>query len=48
MQMAPVKVIVVGVTVMLVLSSLVEEGNLKNHFHSDKSTDCVKVHCQSC
>ena len=39
MQMAPVKVIVVGVTVVLVLLSLVEEGNLKNHFHSDNSAD---------
>ena len=38
MQMAPVKVIVVGVTVVLVLLSLVEEGNLKNYFQSDNST----------
>ena len=46
MQMARVKVMVVGVTVVLVLLSLVEEGNLKKYFHSDKSMDCVKV--QSC
>ena len=45
-QMAPVKVIVVTVTVVLVLLSLVEEGNLKKYFHSDKSMDCVIV--QSC
>ena len=45
-KMAPVKVIVVGVTVVLVLLSLVEEGNLKKYFHSDNSMDCVIV--QSC
>ena len=46
MKMVPVKVIVVGVAVVLVLLTLVEEGNLKNYFHSGNSTDCVIV--QSC
>ena len=40
LKMVPVKVIVVKVAVvLLVLLSLVEEGNLKNHFHSDNSAD---------